>query len=385
MKIVSGMVIILLLLAFAFYFRSIIGPLLMAFIITYLLYPLIRSFSKFTHLSWQWSANLVFLVLVLAFASLFTVAGVAMVQQVQSLVTTIGNLSGQLPKIIEQITSQTLTFGIFQVDLGQYLTLNSLGSDLLTMVQGLIGRAGSIVSPIASGAASTLGWFFFVMLLSYFVLADAGNLPEAIQNIKIPGYDRDIRKIFQELSRIWNSFLRGQVFIVSLMILVYSIMYTFLGTRYAFGLASLAGLARFVPYVGPITTNIITFLVALLQSDNMYHMDALPYAIMVVIFAVVVDQIFDNYINPRIIGQTLGVHPAGVLVAAIVATNLIGFVGLLLAAPVLATVQMMGKYVFSKMFDLDPWTEPQTKDPVITIPPIKRLWRMLVVRFNKRR
>ena len=378
------MVFIVTLLACIFYFRAIVGPLLMAFILTYLLYPLIRLFSKFTHLSWQWSANLVFLVLILAFASLFTVAGVAMVQQVQSLITTIGNFSVQLPAIIEQISSQTLTFGAFKIDLDQYINLNSMSSGLLSTVQGLLGRAGDVASPIASGAASTLGWFFFVMLLSYFVLVDAGHLPEAIQNIQIPGYDRDIRKIFQELSRIWNSFLRGQVFIVSLMIVVYSIMYTLLGTRYAFGLATIAGLARFVPYVGPLTTNVITFLVALLQSNNIYRLEALPYAIMVVVFAMIVDQIFDNYINPRILGQTLGVHPAGVLVAAIVATNLIGFVGLLLAAPVLATFQLMSKYVFRKMFDLDPWPTPKVKDPIITIPPVKRLWRLLLLRIKRR-
>lgn len=385
LKIVIGMVFFLIMSAFIFYFRAIIGPLLMTFIITYLLYPLIRTFSRVTHFSWQWSANLIFVLLIAAFASLFTVTGVALVQQIQSLIITMENLSSQIPELIDQLSKQTLTFGMFQINLSQYINLNIIGENLLNTVQTLIGRAGQVVSPIASGAASFVGWFFFVLLLSYFVLVDAGQLPTAIENLSIPGYDRDIRKIFKELGRIWNSFLRGQVLIVSLIIVAYTVLLSVLGTRYAFGLAVMAGLARFVPYIGPLTTNTVTFFVAFLQTDNIYHADHLPFAITVVILMIIMDQIFDNFISPRIIGQTLGVHPAGVLISAIVATNLIGFVGLLLAAPVLATFQLIGQYISRKMFDLDPWPDTQATNEPITIPPIKRLWRKLIVFLNKRK
>ena len=73
--------------------------------------------------------------------------------------------------------------------------------------------------------------------------------------------------------------------------------------------------------------------------------------------ALLVDQVFDNLISPRIFGDTLGVHPAAVLVAALVAANLIGIIGLVLAAPVLATINLFGRYIIRKMFDQDPWPE----------------------------
>ena len=71
--------------------------------------------------------------------------------------------------------------------------------------------------------------------------------------------------------------------------------------------------------------------------------------------AILTDQVFDNLVSPRILGQTMGVHPAAVLVAAIIAANLIGFIGLVLAAPVLATFIIVGRYALRKMLDLDPW------------------------------
>ncbi len=83
---------------------------------------------------------------------------------------------------------------------------------------------------------------------------------------------------------------------------------------------------------------------------------------MVVVAAVVLDQIFDNLVTPRIYGQALGIHPAAVLVAAVIAASLLGLIGLLLAAPVLASLQLFAFYAFRKMLDLDPWPMPEKTD-----------------------
>ena len=72
-------------------------------------------------------------------------------------------------------------------------------------------------------------------------------------------------------------------------------------------------------------------------------------------------------------GHTLGVHPAAVLVAAIIAANLIGIIGLVLAAPVLATINLVGRYVVRKMFDLDPWPEPEIEPEPVELPWVRGL------------
>jgi predicted PurR-regulated permease PerM len=95
--------------------------------------------------------------------------------------------------------------------------------------------------------------------------------------------------------------------------------------------------------------------------------------------ALLIDQIFDNIVTPRIIAQALRVHPAGVLVAAIIAANLLGLLGVVVAAPILATVMLLWRYTMRKMLDLDPWPEPETQPPP---PPasrflvrLRRAWR----------
>jgi len=113
------------------------------------------------------------------------------------------------------------------------------------------------------------------------------------------------------------------------------------------------------------------------------------YALLVLILAFLLDQIFDNLVSPRLLGDSLGVHPAAVLVAAIVAANLIGIIGLILAAPVLATMNLLSRYVFRKMIDLDPWPEeeyaikPMEAPSTKLINLIKDLWKLLRQRLRK--
>jgi predicted PurR-regulated permease PerM len=192
-----------------------------------------------------------------------------------------------------------------------------------------------------------------------------------LNSIEIPGYGADIQRLSRELGLIWNAFLRGQVILFTLTLLVFSMALSALGTRFFLALALLAGLARFVPYVGPIITWTVTALVAYFQAGNYLGLVPWQYALVVVIFVIVIDNIFDNLVSPRILGDTLGVHPAAVLVAAIIAANLLGLVGVVLAAPVLASLMLIGRYTIRKMVDIDPWPEPELMLAPVVYPWVK--------------
>jgi uncharacterized protein YneF (UPF0154 family) len=87
----------------------------------------------------------------------------------------------------------------------------------------------------------------------------------------------------------------------------------------------------------------------------------LLYTGIVVVVTLAVDQVIDTLITPRIMARTLKVHPAAVLVAALIAANLLGLLGVVIAAPFLATILLLGRYVMRKMFDLDPWPPVETE------------------------
>ena len=368
-KLVVSLTIVAILAAFMVRFQSIIAPLLLTVILTYLLHPLISRLSAATRLSWRMAVNIVYLVFVILLVASFTMTGLALVQQLQSLISVIERFINELPELVMGWSTTVYQIGPFQLDMSQYLSISNLEAliqQVISIVQPVLGQAGGLLGTFAAETATSLMWGFFIILLSYFLLADMGQVSDKLVDLELPpGYDDDLRRMGRELARIWNAFLLGQVILFTLTVIVYILLLAVLGVRNVLAIAVLAGFARFVPYVGQWVTWIVIILVTLFQKSNYFGLEPLQYMLLVFVIAIIVDQIFDGILAPRIMGQTLGVHPAAVLVAAIVAANLLGLLGVVLAAPVLATLTFVGRYVARKMLSQEPWPEPEKEsDPV---------------------
>ena len=376
-KLIVGLTFVGILVALLIYFRSIIGPLLLAFILAYVLHPVAGYLHKKSRLSWRWSVNIVFVLFVLILLSILALSGFAIVQQMQSLINVINTFTIRLPTLVEQIASQSFGIGPYQFGLNQ-TDLQSLANQILNTLQPVLGRFGSILSSFAASAIVTLGWILFVLVIAYFLLARTGEVTDEMINFDIPGYNNDISRMNLEFRRIWNVFLRGQMVIFLLAIVLYSILLTTLGVRYALGIAIMAGVARFIPYVGPFMVWIVTAMVAFFQNSNYFGLEPWIYAILVVGLCLILDAILDNIVVPKFHGDTLGLHPAAVLVAALVAARLIGFVGLVLAAPVLASMVLVSRYFLRKLLDQDPWPSSEFESQNSNIP-----WNEFISRLLK--
>jgi len=351
--------------AFLIYrFSSLIPPLLMILILTYLLHPVTAALAHGLRLPWKLAVNIVYLLIAAILVGLLMWGGVGLAGQVQSLVSSIQGIIRDLPRYISELSTQVFTVGPFELDMRNF-DLNAVSQQLLSMLQPLLSQTGSLVGTLAGGAATILGWTFFILIVSYFVMSESSGLRENILKIDIPGYTEDLRRLGEELSRIWNAFLRGQIIIFLLALAVYSILLPAMGVRYAIGIAFMAGLAKFLPYIGPAITWIVMALVTYFQPSKPFGLqdNALVYMLIVVITTSIVDWFLDNFITPRIMARTLRVHPAAVLIAAIIAANLLGLLGVIIAAPFLATFLLLGRYIMRKMFDLNPFPKKEQVPP----------------------
>jgi predicted PurR-regulated permease PerM len=371
--------------AFLLYrFSSLISPLLFIFIIAYLLHPVAGWISRVLHVSWRVGVNILYLFILLILLGLLTWGGVGLVGQVQSLIKSVQDIVANLPTYVQDISTRVFVFGPWRFDMSSLeLDLNTISQELLSFVQPLLGRTGTLVGTIASGAAEIFGQIFFVLLVSYFVMNESSGLRRDLFKINIPGYEEDILKLGYELSRIWNAFLRGQIIIFALAVGIYSVLLPMMGVRYALGLALMAGLAKFLPYVGPAITWVVMALVTLLYPTAPFADRPWLYALIVVVTTLVIDQIIDSFVAPRIMARTLKVHPAAVLVTALIAANLLGLLGVVIAAPFLASVLLIGRYVMRKLFDMDPWPPAGPEPPAITPEFIVRIQRFIRTRYEK--
>jgi predicted PurR-regulated permease PerM len=369
-KLTISLTIIVILGALIIRFQNLLGPVLFAFVIAYVLHPVIAFVTRKTPLSWKLTVSLIYLIFVIILVALLTLGGVELVQQVQNLIVTVQQNVDKLPEYIDQVSNWKLTVGPFVLDFAGF-DWELIGNQVLAYVEPALGQIGSVVGSLATSAATTIGWMIFITIVSYFFLFESGGLRDRIIQINIPVYADDIRRMGAKLSSIWNAFLRGQIIIFFLTSFVYAIFLSILGVRYALVLALITGFANFIPYVGPAINWVVLGLVTYFQASNIFGLSPFGYMALVIVVAILIDQVFNNLINPRVMASALKVHPAFVLIAALIAANLIGVIGVIIAAPLLATVQLFGTYIVRKMLDRDPWP-PQEQTPLP--PPIIPAW-----------
>jgi predicted PurR-regulated permease PerM len=144
--------------------------------------------------------------------------------------------------------------------------------------------------------------------------------------------------------------------------------------------ALIAGFASFLPYIGPAINWVVLGLVTYFQGSYPFGLSPLAYTVITIVIALIIDQIFDNLVSPRIMANTLKVHPAFVLIAAIIAANLFGILGIIVAAPLLATLQLIGRYTMRKLLDIDPWPP---EDDILPPPRVPRWLRRIRIWWRK--
>lgn len=381
-KLLVGLVIVGIAAFLLLRFTSLITPLLMVFIVAYLLHPVAALMSRGLRISWQASINILYFGILLLLIGLLTLGGVGLVAQVQSLINQVQTIIADLPTYIQSLSGQVFEFGPFTLDMRQ-LDLNAISQQLLSFIQPLLGRTGNLVATVAGGAAEIFGWTFFILIVSYFLMVESSGLQRDLIKVEIPGYNEDLRRLGSQLSIVWNSFLRGQIFIFVMSTVIYIFVLSIFGVRYAIGLAFMAGLAKFLPYIGPAITWVVMALVTYFQRPTPFGMDPLPYMLMVVITTTIIDWIIDNLMVPRIMARSLRVHPAAVLVTALVAANLMGILGVVIAAPFLASVTLLGRYVMRKMFDLNPWPPGETVSSHASFDWITRTRTFILSQFQR--
>jgi predicted PurR-regulated permease PerM len=137
-----------------------------------------------------------------------------------------------------------------------------------------------------------------------------------------------------------------------------------------------------VPYVGPFIAWTTYALVSLFQT-NYFGVQPFVFALIVVGVAWVTDLMLDNFVSPRVMSNALKVHPAAVLVMVIISASLFGFIGVLLSAPLLATLKLISTYIIRKLMDQDPWEGLETFPPPISIRDnLKKIWNRILHLFK---
>lgn len=355
-KLVVALVFAALLLLMAIQFRYLLSPLLAAVVLAYIFQPSVLFLSRKLRITNRFAVAIIYILFVLVILGLITWGGFALSGQVSGLINYLSKNVSTWPDAITTFLSTPFKIGSTTINLNT-MDLTQFNTQLIEYIQQLLGTLGSGIANLGKSALSVVGWTLFSILVSFFILSesDAGKL----LNINLLGHNEDQNKIGKALDTIWNNYLRRQLLICFITLLVYSGLLGMLGVNYFFGLALMAAFARFIPYLGPLITWIVYALVAGFASTPIFGMSPLAYAIMVVVISYLVDVFLDYFVATKLMANALKLHPAAILVASLVGLNIFGLIGVMLAAPILATLILFFKYARYKMADEDPWEHIQ--------------------------
>jgi predicted PurR-regulated permease PerM len=326
-------------------FRQVIQPLIVAMLLAYVLSPVVDFGVRRLRLGRTLATALVYLALIAAL--LFALATL-------------------IPVVTAQVRSINLDFQGW-VDtaegwLDYRLVLGQWSFDVQSLVRQVGGELRSLLSPLASGTlslvfdvASGLLQIFFILIISFYMVKDAPTIGAFFDALAPLKTREDLRRLGGEINKIWNAFFRGQLILCLVIGVIVTVTTGVVGLRSALVMGLLAGALEFIPNLGPVVATIPAVLLAAWHGSSWLPMSNLSFAVLVVVLYIVIQQVENNYLVPRIMGEQLNLHPLAVLIAVVAGASLAGVLGIFLAAPVLATLGVLARYAYRKLQDEDPF------------------------------
>lgn len=353
-KLIVGILLVVGFLALIIRFNEYFKLLLVAFLLSFLLTPLCNLLRKGLRISWRMSVAIVYLL----FAGLLiwgvAKGGTSLATQVQNLFQMLIDNIDNITELLEQWSIRPIIIGPFTFTTPQ-LNFELIGQWLSESLQPIVSQAGNIATTVVGKVGGFLMNLGITYMVSFFITSESDGVRKKIINVSIPGYEKDFQRLGQEIGKIFNSFIRGEFIVVGMAIIIYSIYLGLMGLPYFFVIAIIAGFGRFIPYLGAAIGWVAFFIGSLLQNPTPFGLSPIIYALLIVGIAVVIDMILDHILTPRVMGNSLQVHPAAIMISALVGAQLIGILGVILAAPAFATLKLILRYSSRKLFDQDPW------------------------------
>ena len=349
-------------------FRTLLAMLVVAAILAYLIDPLIVFIDKRTSIRRGIVIAIVYIILAAALIGGFFALGVASYQQA-------ANLIEQLPALIENVAAsiaalvnrtEPITLGPLSLD-PSVVAWDRLPEQLLGLVEPLLSQSGSVVSRFATSTVRTVFNLFFIFVLSIYLATDLPRFGGYVKSFaQQPGYREDAERLMPQLRHVWSAYLRGQIILSLVIFLTVWIGLTLLGVQNSLALGLLAGLLEFLPNLGPVISAGVTVLVAFFQPGNYLGLVSWQYALVILTLMIVIQQLENHLLVPRIVGGALDLHPIIVIVGLFIGASLAGILGAILAAPLIASLKLFGTYAWRKLFDLPPFPD---EEPIDDPPP----------------
>jgi predicted PurR-regulated permease PerM len=324
---------------------EILLPFIAGLAIAYLLTPLTDRLERMG-VHRLAAALTIITVVVLAFVIVILLVAPVLGNQLSSF---IANIPGYVTKLQTLLTDQSMPW--VQKLLGAGFSPDKSISDLAT--QG-VGWLTTFLKSLWSGGRALVSLFSLIVVtpvVAFYLLYDWHRMIATVDGW-VPVHQRaTVRRLAREIDAAIAGFVRGQSAVCLILGSFYAVALTLSGLNFGLLIGLISGLITFIPYVGSMTGLILALGVAVAQFWPEYTL------ILIVLGIFLVGQFLEgNVLAPKLVGESVGLHPVWLIFALLAFGYLFGFVGLLVAVPLAATIGVLARFALRRYLESSLYT-----------------------------
>lgn len=313
--------------------KSILLPFILGAAIAYLLNPLINKIDDATKTSHRTTVSAVILVMFfMCVIALFTAVTPILVRELSQLIDELPNLFEKATYAINPIVEKLQT--LFGAD---------IGANWQSYLKDHAAKAGSVAGSVAGGVlAGGLAVIDFMTLviitpiMAFFMMKEWPRITNTVKDLMPRDHKKTIMRLITEIDTKLSAFVRGQITVVFILAIGYAIALAVAGLKFGVLIGFTAGLLGIIPMVGSIIGLVVAVAVALIQTGG----DFVFAGIIAAIF--LIGQAIEGYVlTPKLVGNSVGLHPLWVIFALMAGGSLLGILGMLIAVPVAAVLSVL--------------------------------------------
>lgn len=324
---------------FFYAFSSVMLPFVAGFTLAYLLDPLADRLER-------WGLNrLVASLLILVFALLVTfVLGLAVLPR---LFSQLADFAAKLPTYFNAAREIVQTrVEPFFARFDNQVQPQQLQDSLAPLIGKLSSLVGNMLSSLISGGQAVIDIASLMVVtpvVAFYMLVDWDRMIASIDTFVPPRHRDTVRMLASQINRAIGGFIRGQAMVCLFLGTWYAVGLTLCGLNYGVLIGVIAGVLTVIPYVGSLTGLFLAAGVALGQFWPDYVQIIL---VLVVFFS---GQFLEgNILSPKLVGDAVGLHPVWLMFALLASGSVFGFVGLLIAVPIAATIGVLSRFALMR-------------------------------------
>lgn len=312
------------------WFFTVLSPVVWGFVIAYLFDPLVNRFQKWFkgHRGPAVFVTLLLVVLVLTVivsAVVFSVTDQLRVANFNDMTVILQSFVDSLNAFYQKLLTQLNNLNIQSDQITEYVQNASQ-----QIVSAATGFLNGILSGVNNASGVITNTIFSLIIGIYFMLDGkvvTGMLSRVTRACFKEKTNDKIREVLGDMDQAFSGYIKGQGMDVIVMMFLIGISLSIVGVKFSVLIGFFAGLFNLIPYCGPIVAYGLTAIVCLVNGE-------IKKMVIAIIVLVVIQTLDGNVIGPKLLSESINIHPLLVIIALIIAGSIGGFLGMLLAVPI---------------------------------------------------